>query len=104
MSFIYKLIGNIGILIIILSVLIFLGIGIYAITIWWGVIIEYGFWGLVGGVVLFPITIPLSPIYLGMEGDWGPTGGIIFGLVAAYFVCRVGIYFVEIGEGDEGNL
>lgn len=96
MSSNYKLIGDLGNLIISLAFIIWFGTGIYAITIWWSVINEYGFWGLVGGIILFPITIILSPIYLGVEGNWEPTFWILFGLIAGLLVSFIGgrlVYF-----------
>ena len=64
--------------------------GVYALMIWWRTIPQFEFWGFMGSVVLFPITIPLAPVYLGVKGDWVPTGVFISTLILGLLLLKVG--------------
>ncbi len=74
--------------------------GVYAILIWWRVIPHYGFWGFMGSVILFPITIPLTPIYLGVKGDWEPAGVFIFGMILGFLLILIGRRLYDFSGGD----
>lgn len=73
--------------------------GVYALTVWWRIIPQFEFWGFIVSVVLFPITIPLSPIYLGVEGDWGPAAVILSGWVLGYLLMVTGNRFYKLFGG-----
>lgn len=78
------------------GVLIFIGgvtllcAGIYTLYIWWGVVSKLEFLGLAVAAVFFAITVPLAPIYVGMQGDWGPTIIIILGIFCGGLVLIFG--------------
>lgn len=74
--------------------------GVYALMIWWRTIPQFDFWGFMGSVILFPITIPLAPIYLGVNGDWGPTVVFIFTMVLGGLLLKIGskLYKVDLAS------
>lgn len=74
--------------------------GVYALTIWWRVIPQFEFWGFMGSVILFPITIPLTPIYLGVKGDWEPTGVFTFGLILGFILIVIGWRLYNLSGGN----
>jgi hypothetical protein len=82
--------------------LILLFAGVYALTMWWRIIPHFGFWEFMGSVILFPITIPLTPIYLGVKGDWEPTGVFIFGMILGLLLIVIGgrLYKLNLFRGD----
>jgi hypothetical protein len=55
-----------------------LGYLVYWVTGFWGVFIllhylndNWGFWGVIGGIALAPITCFVTPFYMGfVDGDW----------------------------------
>ena len=64
--------------------------GVYAMLIWWRVIAQFEFWKFMGSVILFPITIPLTPIYLGVKGNWEPTGVFMFAMILGFLLLVIG--------------
>lgn len=63
---------------------------VYVMLIWWRVIGQFEFWEFIGSVILFPITIPLTPIYLGVKGDWEPTGVFMFTIILGSLLLAIG--------------
>jgi len=85
-----KLFPLLGELLLLAGSLVLLFSGVYALMIWWRTIPQFEFWGFMGSVVLFPITIPLAPIYLGTQGDWEPTGVFISTMFLGLLFLKVG--------------
>ena len=77
--------------------------GIYALTIWWSIIPQFEFWEFMGAVILFPITIPLSPIYLGVQGDWEPTAVFIVSMTLGFLLIVIGNRFYRLSGGDSSG-
>ena len=63
---------------------------VYAMLIWWRVVTQFKFLLFLGSVILFPITIPLTPIYLGVKGDWEPTGVFVFAVILGFLLPAIG--------------
>ena len=61
-----------------------LGTFSYAVYIWWDLISGLDFVGFSISIALFFITIPLAPIYVGIEGNREPLQGMVGGVVIAY--------------------
>lgn len=64
--------------------------GIYAMLIWWRIVGQLEYWGFMAGLILFPIAIPLSPIYLGVNGNWEPFGVFIFAMTLGFLLIMMG--------------
>lgn len=60
-------------------------IGGYMVYVWWGVIKNLGFLEFSISLVLFFITIPVAPIYVGIDGDWWPAIYVTLGIVVVFF-------------------
>jgi len=87
---IYAILTFLGGVLVLVGGLTLLGTGIYCLYIWWGVVSELGFLGLVVAVVFFMITVPLAPIYVGMHDNWEPTIFIILGIVCGLVILVIG--------------
>ena len=61
-----------GWLLFLLCIPVVIGVGGYAVYIWWGVIENLDFLEFSVALVLFFVTIPLAPIYVGIHGNWEP--------------------------------
>jgi hypothetical protein len=61
-----------------------LGTFSYAVYIWWNLINGLDFVSFSISIALFFITIPLAPIYLGVEGNWEPLQVMAVGVLIAY--------------------
>jgi hypothetical protein len=70
--------------------LLMLSLAVYTTYIWWGVISDLGFIGFAVGLVLFFITIPLAPLYVGSQGDWEPVFYIFCGVI---LFCLLGVVY-----------
>ena len=58
----------------------------YTLYIWWGVISDLEFISFILSIFLFFLSIPLSPLYLGVNGNWQPTFLIVIGLVGGTII------------------
>ena len=65
-----------------------LATGGYMIYIWWGVIKNLGFLEFSISLVLFFITIPVAPIYVGVDGDWWPSIYVASGVFFVVLIYR----------------
>jgi hypothetical protein len=61
-------------------------IGGYMVYVWWGVIKNLGFLEFSISLVLFFITIPIAPIYIGIHGNWEPLKYVALGIVIVAFI------------------
>ncbi len=84
----FKWLSLLGALLLFGSVLIWLGVGFYILRVWWELIEGWDPGSFALALVLFPATIPLAPLYAGVQGDWDPllvTGaGMVSGLMVFY--------------------
>jgi hypothetical protein len=95
-SVIYKLYPLFGELLLLAGGFVLLFSGVYALVVWWRIIPQFDFWGFMGSVILFPLTIPLAPIYLGVKGDWEPTGVFIFTMILGVLLLKIGSKLFKI--------
>ena len=58
----------------------------YTVYVWWGVISNMEFLEFTAAIVLFFVTIPLSPIYVGVQGNWEPTITIAIEVFVAFIL------------------
>ena len=63
----------------------------YTLYIWWGVISDLEFVSFILSIFLFFLSIPLSPLYLGVNGNWEPTFLIVIGLVGGTIIMFIGV-------------
>jgi hypothetical protein len=71
------------------GIFILIFVGLYMISVWWGVLGKLSFLELSISLVLFFITIPIAPIYIGIHGNWEPTTYVVLGFVGAVFIFGV---------------
>jgi hypothetical protein len=96
-SWIDKTLGSVANVLLFLSILIAVVIGGYMIYVWWGVIKNLGFLEFSISLVLFLITIPVAPIYVGIDGDWGPAIYVALGVFFVVLFFRAAMWcLVEI--------
>ena len=57
-----------------------------------------------GSVILFPITIPLTPIYLGVKGNWEPTGVFMFAMILGFLLLVIGNKLYKLDLTNSGWL
>lgn len=100
----YKKLSLLGAVLVFSGVLVFLGVGIYALLVWWGVVSLLEIVNFVAAMVFFFITIPMAPIYIGIHGDWEPAVlivlGVILGLVLLSFGLRLCVAMEKIRIGN----
>ncbi len=94
-SWIDKTLGFVADVLWSLSILIAVVIGGYMIYIWWGVIKNLGFLEFSISLVLFFITIPVAPIYIGIDGDWGPAIYVALGVFFVVLFFRAGMWCLD---------
>jgi hypothetical protein len=88
-------VGGISILI---GVVVALSACAYTLYIWWGVISDLEFISFILSIFLFFLSIPLSPLYLGVNGNWEPTFLIVIGLVGGTIIMFIGAYINAYSE------
>ena len=89
-NWIKKTLEFVGIALTILCFLIGLVILGYLVYLWVGILKTLSFLELAISIGLFPITIPVAPIYLGFDGDWWPAIYVLLGfliLIISISVC-----------------
>ncbi len=74
---------------------------VYTLYIWWGVISDLEFISFILSIFLFFLSIPLSPLYVGVNGNWEPAVIIIIGLVGGGIIAFIGLGIT--GWHDEIN-
>ena len=90
-NWIKKTLEFVGIALFILCFLIGLVILGYLVYLWVGILKTLSFLELAISIGLFPITIPVAPIYLGFDGDWWPAIYILLGfliLIISISICH----------------
>jgi hypothetical protein len=85
-SWIDKTLGFVADSLMVLCILIAVIIGGYMVYVWWGVIKNLSFLEFSISLVLFFITIPLAPVYIGINGDWEPAIFVGLGFVIIAFI------------------
>jgi len=88
------------------SILSAIGLVGYFLYIWWGVISKLDFLGFLLGIIFFVFSIPLAPIYIGINGNWEPTLVLVFGFVYFLFSGVFGIRLLRWSNnltGDESE-
>jgi hypothetical protein len=81
-----KTLGFIGSLLKFISIFILIFVGLYMISVWWDVIEKLSFLEFSISLVLFFITIPIAPIYIGIHGNWEPLKYVALGIVIVAFI------------------
>ena len=70
----------------------------YTLYIWWGVISDLEFISFILSIFLFFLSIPLSPLYLGVNGNWESAVIIIIGLVVGTIIVFIGAGIVTYSD------
>ncbi len=71
---------------------------VYTLYIWWGVISDLEFISFIVSIFLFFLSIPLSPLYVGVNGNWEPAVIIIIGLVGGTVTALIGVLITEYSD------
>jgi hypothetical protein len=90
-----KILGFIRDSLVVLCILVGIGIGGYMVYVWWGVIKTMGFLKFSISLVLFFITIPIAPIYVGINGNWEPAIYVGVGLFCVASIFIIAMWFDE---------
>lgn len=74
---------------------------IYLLFIFVGVLGKLGFIATVLSIFCFYITAPLSPVYVGLQGDWAPMIIIIILELVAWGCANLSGFLIDIGKADD---
>jgi hypothetical protein len=98
MDFILRVIWVGGFILVLIGFVVGLCACAYALYIWWGVISDLEFISFILSIFLFFLSIPLSPLYLGVNGNWESAVIIIIGLVVGTIIVFIGARIVAYSD------
>ena len=90
MDFILWVLWVVSLILVLIGFVVVLCACVYTLYIWWGVISDLEFISFILSIFLFFLSIPLSPLYLGVNGNWEPTFLIVIGLVGGTIIIFIG--------------
>ena len=65
------------------------------VSVWWDVLENMSFLEFSISLVLFFITIPIAPIYIGIHGNWEPAIYVALGFVVAFFIFGAALWCLD---------
>ena len=85
----------IGSLLQFICIFILIFVGLYWVSVWWDVLENMSFLEFSISLVLFFITIPIAPIYIGIHGNWEPLIYVTLGIVVAFFIFLAALWCLD---------